>query len=348
MVSDSHEHSESSDSGSVRLPIWLKLTCIVVAAALLFFLVSHYIKKDFDSAALENNVVKLPSTTYPIDLSTEWQEITIRIDCVVRVDENAVVAEWAYCNNSINLSDSFSWGFSQPNYVALSKIIDSNGRQYSVEVNEFGDPICASTNNHDESGWSKEIFGGRDLPVWAKFEVPEDAVEPLRLSLHGLNDVGRSDVGIKLLTIDEQFKRAYTPRATNWPNIFIQLTQVSRLDEDSIAVKWQYINKSKENRFLWGLNQPNYVARTQVYDYSTGKYYNVAREKQNDETSYLCTTTNKEDGSGWSRSIDAGGTLDAGATFKGVKGENIQILFHSAVPLFYNPDKAATQSPKTN
>ena len=342
------DSSESSNAESARLPIWLKLSCITLAIALLFLLVNRYVNKDRHGER-DADDPKNSTITYPITVNTEWKDIEVRIDSVVRIDEKTIVAEWAYYNRSDNLSEAFSWGFSQPNFVALSKLIDADRREYAVMINDSREPICASTNRHDNSGWSKQVYGGRDLPVWAKFEVPQSVSEPLLLYLHGMNHNGLSELEIRLLTIDNQYERAYMPRATNWPDILIQLVGVTRRDDDTLEIKWKYINDNKRNRFFWGVNQPNYVAYTQIYDYTTGKLHNVAEQRQSGENKLLCSSTNKDNDSGWSRSIEPGESLEASAVFKGVKGQNIQVLFHSAMPLFYNPDKVLSQRiPKTN
>ena len=348
MAHDMRENPESPQNEAVRLPLWLKLSCVIVAATLLFFLVKHYLEKDNKKSMIHENTVAV-SPDYPIELATEWEEVALRIDSIVRIDDQTIVAEWAYCNNSQSVSESFSWGFSQPNYVELTKIIDADGHEYPVVTNKNGDPICASTNTYENSDWSKEIFGGRDLPVWAKFTVPVDVPKPLRISFYGLNNNGSDNVEVNVLGIDEQYERAFLPRATNWPDIFIQLVDINRQDaENTIEVKWKYLNKNKNNRFLWGLDQPNYVAYTQIYDYSTGKYHNVARKKVNGVKTPVCTNTNKDINSGWSHSIEPDGELEASALFKGIEGKNIQILFHSAMPLFYNPEKIRDEQPKTN
>jgi len=147
------------------------------------------------------------------------------------------------------------------------------------------------------------------------------------------------------MTANEQYARIFKPRKTNWPEIYIQLDFIERKG-DTIKIYWKYLNKTKNERFIWGLNQPNFVSHTQIFDYDTGKYHNVSRIFKGGAVQYLCSSTNKDDNSGWSKAIPAGGELNAEATFKNVKGKNIQILYHSAMPLFYKPDNSTFEKPK--
>ncbi len=319
---------------SVYFPRWLKLVCFLLATAVFVLSGLKYLYHR-DGTQSGTSDVDPQSPPYPLDLNTIWPTLSIRIDAIARVENSSIIAEWAYVNNNNDLFSSFTWGFSQPNLVSTSKIVDANGAEYPVARNRAGTLLCADTTRPEKPGWSKEIFGGRDLPVWARFEVPEDAPLPLQLHLQGLNIDGRQEIEIKLLNNKSQSNRAYRPRATNWPDIFIQLEGCEWHGSDEVVVKWNYVNQNKDRRFIWGLNQPNFVSQTQLYDHSTGTYHDVAEIPEKNRGQRLCSSTNLEDGSGWSHSIPANSALSAYATFRGVRSRNIQILFHSAMPLFY-------------
>ena len=330
----------------------LKILAAVVLALLLLFFVIKGFQKFFsmNGDVEEGNfeVSETESLNY-VSAATIWPNIIIRVDSVARINDHNVIVEWAYVNEEEDFTTSFNWGFSQPNYVALSKLASiTDDTQFPVSRDREGIPICANTNLYDKPEWSKEIFGGRDLPVWAQFDVPNDASGPLYLYLHGLNSDGNEFVKVDVTDLKGQHERAFLPRPTNWPDIYIQLVSIEHLENGTFHLRWKYINQNKSSRFIWGLNQPNIIASTQVFDYSNGEYHEVEKTDYNGTVKYECSSINLDDGSSWSRAIEPGGELEAFAKFKNVKGRNVQVLFHSSMPLFYNPDRPSSEVKPTN
>ncbi len=323
-------------NSSIRMPMWLRLSCVVFAVLIITFLL---IKREENNATpidLDNQK-EVVAKTFPKNLSTIWTDIKINIESVAQINNKTIIAEWSYINTNEDIAQSFSWGFAQPNYVTKSTLIDTASNEYRIYMNSSGLPACSSTNKESDENWSKEIFGGRDFPAWAQFKVPEKLQKPIRIKLYGLNQNGNHSVEVPVLSTHEQVERMYQAKETNWPDIYLELEGIEKHDDNTLEVTWNYINKNKEERFIWGLNQPNYIAQTQLYDFKTGKYHNVHRNFENGKVKFLCNSTNKDDNSGWSKAIPPNGKIDAKAIFKGVDGKNIQILFHSAMPLFYNP-----------
>ncbi len=335
-------------NSSIKMPMWLRLSCVVFAVLIITFLL---IKREENNAASEDSDDKKPVVvkTFPKNLSTIWTDIKISIESVARINSKTMIVEWSYMNTNEDMTQSFSWGFAQPNYVAKSTIIDATGNEYKIYVNLSGLPSCSTTNRESDENWSKEIFGGRDISAWAQFKVPENLLKPIRIKLYGLNEDGKHSVEVPVLSTHEQTKRMYQEKETNWPDIYLELDGIEKRDDSTLEVSWNYINKNAEERFIWGLNQPNYITQTQVYDFKTGKYHNVHRTFEDGKVKFLCSSTNKDDNSGWSKAIPPNGKIHANAIFKGIDGRNIQILFHSAMPLFYNPSrKQAEEKSLTN
>jgi hypothetical protein len=349
MDNETFENSSTPEerSEASHIPLWLKIACLIGAMTIVSMLIVKYARKyqDRPTAASENQQL-LPK--YPDNLTTVWPDITIRIDSIARISTSTVIAEWNYVNNNTDFTKAFSWGSGEPNYVALSKLIDGNSQEYPVATGPQGTPLCADTNRFNDPAVSKEIFGGRFLPVWAKFDVPEGVKPPFKLRLHGLTHDGKDAAEVPILTIEDQFARAYLPRQTSWPDIYIKLEGVERSENNALKIYWKYLNTNTKSAFSWGVNQPNFVAATQVYDYTTGVYHNVYSERQGNRLLQSCSSTNKEDGSGLANTIPAGGELKAQAVFQPVEGSNIQIIFHGAMPLFYNPEKDIKVNPLTN
>ncbi len=331
------ENPAETDS-SIKMPIWLRLSCLVFAILIITFLL---IKREENHAASSDpdpekqKIIK----SFPKNLSTIWTDIKIDIESVAQISSQMIIAEWNYINTNEDMSQSFSWGFAQPNFVAESTLIDATGREFKVHINTSKLPACSSTNKESDENWSKELFGGRDLPAWAQFKIPENLQKPIQIKLYGVNENGIHTVNVPVLSIREQIKRMYQEKETNWPDIYLELKDIKKRDNNTFEVSWYYVNRNPDERFIWGLNQPNYVARTQLYDFKTGKYHNVHRVFENGKVRFLCSSTNKDDNPGWSKAIPPNGKIEANAIFKGVPGKNIQILFHSAMPLFYNPPR---------
>ncbi len=347
-----NEHHENDpprveQTEASHLPLWLKVVCLVGALTIVSLLIVKYARKYQERpATTSENLNQMPK--YPDNLTTVWPNISIRIDSVARISSTTIIAEWNYVNNTTDFTKAFSWGDSEPNYIAMSKLIDGQLREYPVARSPSGSALCADTNRNDGSAKSKEIYGGRFLPAWAKFDVPEDAKPPFKLWLHGMTHEGKNATEIPILTIENQLARAYIPRSTFWPDIYIKLEGVERSADNALKIYWKYVNTNSKSDFTWGVNQPNFVSATQVYDYSNGTLHNVYGERQGNRLLLSCTSTNKEDGSGLSKTIPAGGELKAQAIFRPVEGRNIQIIFHGSMPLFYTPVKDQKTKPLTN
>lgn len=288
-----------------------------------------------------DNAAAIEPFSYPPPLSSIWPGITVRVDSLVRVNSTVLTAEWTYLNGMPETSPPFSWGREQPNFVALSQIIDADGRAYPVAMAGDGRLVCADTNQADNPEQSRKIYGGRGLPAWAEFHVPKSAKQPYRLSLYGIKYKNQNSIPVPLLSMAEQIARAAIPRQSSWPDIWLRFTGVERLPGNRLRVHWQYLNRNKTEAFSWGYNQPNFVAHTQLYDYADSRLHSVASRPN------ACSSTNKDDQSGWSRTIPPGGAMDAFAEFDQVTGDRIQLIFHAAAPLVIQARKKTPPPAKT-
>jgi len=177
---------------NVVLPLWLRISCLLFAVIVLLALFTRSKNnQEAEQNPLHTNKTEL---VFPKDLGTIWPEITLSISGVARVNNESIVAEWQYTNNTSDISSSFSWGFAKPNYVALTVIIDAAGKEYKISTNKTGAPACSSTNSPINEKWSEQIFGERKLSAWAQIDLPSDAQQPFRLRLHGLNHGGRDEI----------------------------------------------------------------------------------------------------------------------------------------------------------
>jgi hypothetical protein len=267
--------------------------------------------------------------SFPDDLPTIWPRIDLRIDSVARVSADTVVAEWAYINTASDQAEPFAWGQAQPNFAALARLRDGTGQEYPVHINAEGMSICSSTNKPDDPTSSQLIYGGRELPAWAQFNVPPGAAGPYALILHGVIAGGTDVVPVPMLTEDEQNARAFIARQTDWPNIWIRLESVKRQPDGSVAVNWSYVNRDPQSSFQWGPEEPDYVALTTLFDLNSGLYH--ATDKTRTGTSSTRVVT------GGSQVIPANGELKAKAVFSAVTGERVQVIFHSIPPFFSAP-----------
>jgi hypothetical protein len=329
---DTMEQWSELPLAAATVPRWLKLSGALAGTLLLVLLI--YVgcgrrRTDGHGEPSPDGLAALAPVSYPEALPTVWPEITVRIDGVARIDNNAVLAEWAYVNHAAEAAAPFAWGKGQPNFVALSRMVDANGISHAVAVAETGRLLCADTNHLDPAAGSREIHGGRDFPVWAEFDVPVEAKQPYRLALHGVG-ADSDGIPVPVLSLSEHIARAFVPRSTSWPDLWLRLVGVERRGS-RVRVKWQYLNRHPSQAFSWGEQQPNFAALTQVYDFKTGETFNAIPG--------ACSTTNGADGTGWSKVISPGGALDAFAEFDGIPGNQLQILFHSTVPMFIDASK---------
>jgi hypothetical protein len=267
--------------------------------------------------------------SFPDDLPTIWPRVSLRVDSVARVAEGTVVAEWSYINTASDQAEPFSWGQAQPNFAALARLRDGTGQEYPVHINTEGMSICSSTNKPDDPTSSQLIYGGRELPAWAQFHVPPGVEGPYALILHGVIAGGTDSVPVPMLTEDEQNARAFIARQTSWPNVWIRLESVKRQQDGSVSVNWSYVNKDLDRPFQWGPEEPDYVELTTLFDLNSGLYHATDKNKTGMTSTRAVT--------GGSQIIPANGTLEAKAVFSGVKGDRVQVIFHSIPPFFSAP-----------
>lgn len=322
------------------MPSWLRYAFAVVGLAIVGSLVYTAFRRGSGEASVSGPAVGTEPVSsihapFPDPLATLWPGILIRIDSVARLDDATMLAEWAYVNEAPAGTAPFEWGHAQPNFAALTRLLDGAGQSYAVAMTAQGTPLCADTNRADEPERSKALYGDRALPAWAQFRVPLEAPAPFRIVFHGVAESDPPGVPVRILTATEQAARAFVPKPTTWPNVFIQLTSARRTAEGRLRIAWQYLNRNPDGPFSWGADQPNFAAATQVYDFRSGRYHAVS------ERPGAVSSTNQPDRPDWSREIPAGAALDAHAEFDDVPGDRIQILFHRDIPMFVDPSRQA-------
>jgi hypothetical protein len=309
------------------IPLFVK---ILVVAALVLVLVFAVVRLGGckrgaevaeDDPTPEPTPVELPAELPP-PMVTQWPEIVVEVESVARNDESTIIVHWRYKNQATAAATPFEWSPEQPNIVALTRLRDASGRDYSVAVSGTGIPLCSDVR---EQGRSMKIYGGQSLPAWALFKVPVEAVPPMELVLYGVTGPQVAGVKVPVLTPDEQAARAFIARETSWPDIWIQLDEVARIKPGSYRVKWRYVNRNLAKPFSWSKEQPDLPSRTQLFDFATGTYSRPGSASSIHKTTDGSPTT-----------IPAGGEIPAEATFDGISGDHFELILHGALPVFYD------------